>query len=304
MDLSIVIVSWNTKVLLNDCLKSIYAALPPGEHEIWVVDNASTDGSSQMVVERFPKAHLLRNETNPGFGAANNQAIRQCSGRYILLLNPDTYVRTNALEILVDFMDMHPNAGVAGSKYLNPDNTLQRSCYPFPTLTRELWRLLHLDRFWLYGKYDQGKWDQVKPRAVDVLQGACLILRKEALHQVGLFDEDYFMYTEEVDLCYRFKEAGWLLYWVPSAEIIHYGGQSTQQMASEMFLSLYQTKLLFFRKHYGTAKALLYKLILLVISLFRLLLLPVALIARPSNRVENKKLARSYWRLLRKLPVM
>jgi GT2 family glycosyltransferase len=221
-----------------------------------------------------------------------------------LILNPDTYVRTNALKNLIGFMEKNPNVGAAGSKYLNPDNTLQRSCYPFPTLLRELWRLLHLDRFWLYGKYGQEQWDQEKSREVDVLQGACLILRHDALRRVGLFDEDYFMYTEEVDLCYRLKKAGWSLYWVPSAEIIHYGGQSTQQMASEMFLSLYQTKLLFFRKHYGRLKAFIYKLILMTISIFRLLLLPIALMSRPASRVENKRLARSYWQLLQKLPVM
>lgn len=301
MDLSIVIVNWNVKGLLKDCLESVYAYPPEAQYEVWVLDNASTDGSVEMIRQDYPQVHLLESATNIGFATGNNQAMRRCTGRYVLLLNPDTKVKPGALSKLLEFLDENPQAGGVGPRVLNPDETLQVSCYPAPTLTRELWRLLHLDKLKTYGIYDMSRWNPSEIRIVDIIQGACLLIRKAALDQVGLMDEEYFMYTEEVDLCYRLRKGGWRLYWLPQAEIIHYGGQSTQQVASEMFVRLYQTKLLYFRKNHGRIAYLAYKFILLAVSFLRVLISPLALLEPPQKRQRHLLLARNYRHLLSRL---
>jgi len=241
--LSIIIVSWNTRDLLENCLSSILANPPATPFEIWVVDNASTDGSSGLVRERFPQVHLIENRENRGFSRANNQAMQQCAGKYVLLLNPDTLVESGALQALVDFLDQHPGVGGVGPSILNPDGSMQNMSHPRPTLSRELWRLFHLDAIVPYAEYPRTKWETNQAQEVDVLTGACLLLKKEVLDQVGFLDEDYFIYSEEVDLCYRIQRAGWRLYWFPQANVVHFGGQSTRQVPTEMFLNLYQSKI-------------------------------------------------------------
>ncbi len=274
--LSIVIVNWNTCDLLAQCLESIgsdpalvtdghrdppvgRSSLSTAPHtlgtEIWVVDNASTDGSPQMVRERFPWVHLIENRENVGFAAANNQAIRRSEGRYVLLLNSDAEVQPGALEALVAFMDSQPRAGASGARLLNADGTLQPSCHPMLTPGREFWRLLFLERLWPRATYPMRRWDLEAPRPVEVIKGACLLLRREALDQVGLLDEGYFMYTEEVDLCYRLAQAGWQLWWVPRAEVIHHEAQSSRQAAERMYLQLYRSKVQFYRKFGGARRA-------------------------------------------------
>lgn len=299
MRASIIIVNWNTRELLSRCLASIYAHPPARDLEVIVVDNASSDGSAAMIREDFPQVTLLVNEHNAGFAAANNRGIRQSSGTSVLLLNSDTEVRAGALETLLQFMEANPRAGAAGARLLNPDGSLQHSCSPLPTLLREGMHLFHLD-------YQQRRamraWDVAAPRPVDVLLGACLLLRREAIDQVGLMDEYYFMYSEEVDYCRRLQDAGWILYWVPQAEVVHYGGQSTRQAATEMFLRLYAAKLRYFRKHDGKRAGQVYKLILVAAALFRLLLLPLALLAPEPKRQEQVSLAQRYWKLVKALP--
>jgi GT2 family glycosyltransferase len=301
MKLSIVIVSWNTRDLLANCLESLALAMDT-QTEVLVVDNASQDGTAQLLRERFPWARLIENRENTGFARANNQAIRESSGRYILLLNPDMTVHSGALETLVKFMDAHSAVGVAGSRLLNPDGSLQTSCYPAPTVARELWRLFHLDTLRPYGVYRMADWPLDIPRPVDVLLGACLMLRRELLEQVGLLDESYFMYTEEVDWCYRIRQKGWTIYWVPQAEMVHYGGQSTRQVAAEMFLHLYQSKLRYFYKHHGWTAAQFYKLVLFASAAGRLALTPLAWLERPPQRQQHLTLAGHYWRLVQSLP--
>jgi len=301
MDLSIVIVSWNTADLLLDCLQSIYANPPSVDFDIWIVDNASTDDSVSKIQARYPSVHLLLNDTNVGFANANNQAIQQSSGCFILLLNPDTLVHPGSLDRLVNFLLAHPEAGACGSRYLNPDGSLQRSCAPFPTLSREFWRMNHLDLVHFYGKYDMAQWDVHQVREVDVLQGACLLLRREAISRVGMLDPGYFMYTEETDLCYRIHQAGWKLFWVPESTITHFGGQSTQQVANAMFLRLYESKVIFMRKHYGEGTAFVYKLILGTSALTRIIATPIAWCIAPGKRETHRMLARYYSNLLTEL---
>jgi GT2 family glycosyltransferase len=306
--LSIVVVSWNTRDLLATCLASLNAT--PGRpaqidgipSEVFVVDNASADGSPAMVHERFPWVHLIVNDDNVGFARANNQALPHCSGEYVLLLNPDTEVRSRAIQRLVEFMETHPDAGAAGARLLYPDGRLQVSCHPAPTLAREVWRLLHLDAVAAYGSYRMAEWSQHTPRQVDVAQGACLLLARAALERIGGFDERYFIYSEEVDLCRRLRRAGWPVWWVPTATVVHHTGQSTRLAAEAMFVRLYQGKILYFRKHEGRLAARLYKAILLVAALARLVLFPIALIEPAATRSRRLLVLGNYARLIWALP--
>jgi GT2 family glycosyltransferase len=304
MKLSIVIVNWNTRDLLRECLTSIYHHPPSAAFEVVVVDNASTDGSMQMLKGCFRHIRLIENHENIGFACGSNQAIEQSTGHYVLMLNPDTKVKPGALEALIEFLDANPRVGAAGSRLLNPDGTLQTSCYPLPTLSKELWRLFHLDKFHAYGVYSMQAWDLDSPRSVDVLKGASLILRREALDQVGLLDEDYFIYSEEVDLCYRLKELGWQLFWVPQSQVIHHEGQSTQLISREMFLQLYRSKLIFFRKNHGGLAAHIYKVILFAAGFTRLIASPLAWLERSPKRQQHLWLAGNYFRMIKSLPSM
>ena len=301
---SVIIVNWNTRELLLDCLSALYQHPFTQPWEVWVVDNASTDNTPAAVRQQYPQVKLIECTENKGFAVGNNLALERAEGRYALLLNTDTLVRPGAVQELFNFMETHPQAGAAGPYLLNPDQTLQVSCYPFPTLSREFWRLFHLDFLLPYAVYDMPRWNPTQPRPVDSLQGACLILRKETLDQVGLFDPNFFMYTEEIDLCYRIKQAGWEIFWVPTARVVHYGGQSTRQVAPQMFTSLYQTKVQFFRKHTGPTAAEVYKIILACASLARIVLSPLAWLQTPPARARSLTLARRYLDLLARLPKM
>jgi GT2 family glycosyltransferase len=310
IDLSIVIVSWNTCRLLDECLQSVQNELAAQagktdlHAEVFVVDNGSTDGSVEMVRTGYPDVHLIANQHNPGFAGANNQALELARGRYSLLLNPDTVVLPDGLGALVRFMDEHPRAGVAGSRLLNANHTLQPSCSPAPTLEGELWRMFHLDHFVPYGVYDMSQWSLTEARPVDSVQGAAMLVRRSAHEQVGLLDASYFMYSEEVDWCTRIKCAGWEIYWVPSSQIVHYGGQSSKQVADAMFLQLYRGKIQYFHKHWGRFATRAYKLVLALAAVVRLVLSPLALLEPYTRRRRHLGLARQYGLLLRALPGM
>lgn len=275
-DLSIVIVNWNTREYLAQCLDSLLGShsadfgprshsdragsveLPAEESlfvEVLVVDNASTDGSVEMVQADFPWVRLIENPENMGFARANNQAIELCQGRHVLLLNSDTVVQQAALHTLVTFLDANPKAGAAGARLLNGDGSLQESCQPMLTPGREFWRLSFLERLWPQATYPQERWDTETARRVEVIKGACLMLRKEVLDQVGLLDDQYFMYTEEVDLCHRLAQAGWELWYVPAAQVIHFGEASSRQVAEAMYVQLYRSKIQFYRKFGGEDRA-------------------------------------------------
>jgi GT2 family glycosyltransferase len=257
-EVSIIIVNWNTRELLAECLESVRSSV--GTSERWnvqtlVVDNASQDGSAAMMRERFPWVTLIENGQNLGFARGNNQGISRAEGRYVLLLNPDTVVHSGALGALVAFMGTHPSAGAAGARLINPDGSLQASCHPMLSPGREFWRLLFLERIWPRATYPMHRWDDSTPRRVEVIKGACMMLRRTALEQVGSFDESYFMYTEEVDLCYRLTQAGWELWYAPQAQVIHYGEASSHQAAEAMYVQLYRSKVQFYRKHGGERRA-------------------------------------------------
>jgi len=259
MDLSVVTVSWNVKDLLAACLDSVYASLEGSglQSEVLVVDNASRDGSADMVRQRFPQARLFVNVDNLGFAAGNNQALRETSGRCVVLLNPDTLVHGDALGTLLRFLDETPTAGMAGPRLVYADGSFQHAAFHFPSLEQTFFDFfpLHyrlLDST-LNGRYPRAWYARGKPFAVDHMLGACMMVRREVLAQVGLLDEGYFMYCEEIDWALRMRRAGWGIYCVPAAEVVHYAGQSTRQFRDEMFVALWRSRLRLFARHYGPA---------------------------------------------------
>ena len=310
IELSIIIVNWNTRELLAGCLQAIedsrlkiqdsQSSICNLQSVFTVVDNASTDGSAAMVRERFPWVRLIENDKNVGFARANNQGISEATGRYVLLLNSDTEVRPGALDALIAFMDIHPRAGACGARLLNGDGSVQSACHPMLTPGREFWRLLFLEKLWPRATYPMHKWDTVAPRRVEVIKGACLLLRQEALTQVGPLDDRYFMYTEEVDVCYRLAQAGWELWYVPAAQVVHYGEASSRQVREEMYLQLYRSKLQFYRKFGGEARADHFKRLLRLAYWPRLVVAALGSRLKPSLSAQ----ARTYRRLLAELAEM
>ncbi len=269
MMLSIIIVNWNTRRDLLECLESIFANPTPSEFEIVVVDNASNDGSAEAVAGAYPQVKLIRCNENVGFARANNRAAVNTTGQYWLLLNPDTLVHSDAIVQLLHYIEEHQHVAGVGPRLVNSDGSEQLSIWRRPTLFREWWRLFHLDQLYPLSEYPPSTLTSRRARRVDVLHGACLLLRAEVVRDMGLFDEDYFVFSEEIDLCDRLGRAGWELHWVPEAVVTHKGGQSTQQVADTMFIELYRNKTKFFRKRRGRLAALLYKLILLQAAVAR-----------------------------------
>ncbi|HFD40431.1 MAG TPA: glycosyltransferase family 2 protein [Anaerolineae bacterium] len=264
LDLAVVTVSYNTRDLLADCLDSALAGLARSalNGQVWVVDNASGDGSAEMVRRRFPQVRLIAHDENLGFAAGNNLALRRMgfprlAARHILFLNPDTRIVGDALGLLVRFLDETPRAGVVGPRLVYGDGRFQHSAFAFPGLAQIL-----LDFFPLHprllesrlnGRYPRRRYESGAPFAVDHPLGAALMVRAEALAQVGPFDEDFFMYCEEIDLCRRIKKAGWGVYCAPQAEIVHLAGQSTRQFREQMFVALWRSRFLMFQKHNSAA---------------------------------------------------
>ncbi len=221
--------------------------------EVFVVDNDSHDGSADMVTECFPGLSLIRSLKNVGFAAANNMAIPLTSGEYVLFLNPDTLVKGNALWELTDFMEQVPDAGVATGRFVYPDGSFQDGAFRFPNLWMTLLdffplsnRLLHSS---LNGRYPRHLYSG--PFEIDHPLGACFIVRRDVMERAGTFSEDFFLYSEEVDWCWRIKRAGWKIYCCPGPTIVHYGGRSTSQYENPMYFELHKSRMIFFKKHYS-----------------------------------------------------
>lgn len=252
--LSIAIVSWNTRDLLLDALKSIYDAPPSFPFEVIVVDNASADGTAAAAAERFPQVILRANTDNAGYALGNNQAIEQARGAYILLLNPDVLLPPGGLERAVAFMEQHPDAGALGVRQVHPDGRLQRSVRGFPSPLSVVWELLCLSRLFpqsrTFGAYRMTWFDYRHEAEVDQPMGTFLLLRRKAVEQVGLLDEAFPIFFNEVDWCLRCKRAGWRIYFTPDVEIIHYGAASTSQVFAAMAWESRRGLLRFYAKHY------------------------------------------------------
>ena len=261
IDISIITISFNTKSLLKNCLRAALLECRGLSSEIIVVDNASMDGSADMVASEFPDVRLIRNDVNLGFAAANNMAFDAAKGRYLVLLNSDAFLQPGALATLLRHMEENPKIGIGGARLTGPDGSWQPSAYSFPSLVTEL-----ISMMWLSERFPQSRiikrldrmWaDANQPGFVDWVPGACAIIRREALEKIGKFDEKYFMYCEEVDLCRRMKNGGFLAYYWPDASAIHLCGKSAETIKNQEMcghqLILWQTRsrLIYYRKHHG-----------------------------------------------------
>jgi len=255
MDISVVIVGWNARHYLELCLESLAAAPPRRSTEVLVVDNASSDGSSEMIKAQFPWVKLIRSEENLGFAKGNNVAIRQCQGSYIALVNPDVIVFSGCLDALADFLDQNPKVGNVGPRVLNPDMTMQSTCRRFPTVWNNFCSATSLATAFKNSKFFAGEHmfyfphDRTLP--VDVLVGCFSMIRREAFNDVGLLDEDLFMYGDDVDWCRRARNAGWQVVFFPGGKAIHDRGKITAPYPVRFAVAQQKSVLHYWRKHHG-----------------------------------------------------
>ena len=312
VDLSIVIVNYNVKHRLRECLQSIYGNTKKISFEVTVVDNNSSDGSVDMVKSEFPEVKLIENCKNLGFAKATNQGLKENRGRYILLLNPDTIVLPDALDKMVEFLEVNSHAGALGCKLLYPDGSLQRSCRSFPTLITAFFENTGLEKFFprnkLVAKYRMGYWDYDDIREVDQPMGSALMISRKVFERVGFLDEQFYMFFEEVDWCFRAKKRGWKIYFTPRAEIVHYGSQSARPTMPRMMILGYKSKHRFFRKHYGILSECMVKqmdlLGLILKTLYRTATLPINSI-RGNNRGKeysrgSREILKDYYTVIKR----
>ena len=260
MDLSVVIVNYNVKYFLEQCLHAVHKALEGISGEVIVVDNNSVDGSCSHIRERFPWVKLIGNRENTGFSRANNQAIKQSTGKYVLLLNPDTVVEEDTFRKCLEFMERHPDAGALGVKMIDGrGHFLPESKRALPTPRVAFYKIFGLatlfPRSRRFGRYHLGHLDSDQVNEVEVLAGAFMFIRREALDRVGLLDEDYFMYGEDIDLSYRIMKGGYRNYYFPETTIIHYKGESTKKGSLNYVMVFYQAMIIFARKHFSSRNA-------------------------------------------------
>jgi len=252
-DVSVIIVSWNTRELLRDCLRSVFGQCGNIRTEVFCVDNASSDGSAQMVLQEFPAVCLLQNSANLRFVVANNQAITLARGRYVLLLNSDTLVLDRAIERIVKFADNWPAGAVFGGRVQNPDGSIQRSCFMYPSVINQFLAATYLYKLFprnrLFGRQLMTWWDYSDTREVETVSGCFALVRRSAIDEVGMMDPRYYFYGDDHDWCYRFTAAGWKVLYTPDARIIHLGGQSTVVSRRAFALQLHGSVLLFMRLH-------------------------------------------------------
>lgn len=255
MDLSIIILNYNTCELTLKALRSVYASRTGYQFEVILIDNASSDSSVEKIREEFPQVQLIENQENVGFAKANNQGMRIATGRYILLLNSDTIVQIDTLEIMVRFMDEHPDVGASGCKVILPDGSLDKACRRgFPTPSASFYYAFGISKLFphvpRFNQYQLGYLNPDEEYPVDCLVGAFMLVRSKAIDEVGLLDEQFFMYGEDVDWCYRIKQAGWTNYYYPKTHIIHYKGASSRKRPLKIVYEFHRAMYLFHRKHF------------------------------------------------------
>jgi GT2 family glycosyltransferase len=281
-DVSVIIVNWNSRELLRQCLRTVFQHAGDVRFEVIVIDNASFDGSEPMVRSEFPQAVFIQGDENAGFARANNAAAARASGRSLLFLNPDTEVSDGAIETMARFMDATPEAGAVGCRLLNTDGSLQTSCVQaFPTILNQildaeaLRRLFPESRLWGTRALLQ---DPATPSEVEAISGACLLVRRDVFLEVGRFTEAYFMYAEDIDLCFKLKGAGKQNYYLGSVSVVHHGGQSSNASSESQFGNLMMRESIaqFLNLRRGAGYARLYRLALATSALVRLTALGLA----------------------------
>lgn len=303
MDLSTIIVSWNVEEQLRQCLQSIYAqGRTPVKAEVLVIDNASIDNTVSMITKGFPQVKLITNKENQGFAAANNQGICLAQGRYVMLLNPDTEIVGNALFEMMAYLDQHPEVGLVGPQLLNSDGTVQSSRRRFPTLATAFVESTILQRYLsrssiLANFYVKDKPDDIT-QEVDWLVGACLLVRSEVIKQVGMLDERFFMYLEEVDWCYRIKKAGWKIVYLPAAQVIHHYGQSADQNVPRRHIYFNDSKCKFYEKYYGVVIARMLRWFIIATFLFQMVEEGAKLALGHKRKLRRERLG-VFWQVIR-----
>ncbi|MCK9594965.1 MAG: glycosyltransferase family 2 protein [Candidatus Omnitrophica bacterium] len=302
VDISVVIVNWNVRSMLKQCLDSLYRFTSDISFEVFVVDNGSLDGSAEMVAKEFPWAILIANSRNLGFSAGNNQALRQARGRYSILLNPDTELVDNSLKAMADFMDGHPQVDCIAPRLIFADGSLQESCRHFPSFFTDLSESLYLDEAFpgnrIFNWYRIGVYSFDRMGPVDQPYGACLLFRKEDLVRLDFMDERFFMYYDEIDLCYRLKKSGGVIYYLPQIRVIHHGNQSSKQVPDACHSWKLRSRLAFFNKHYGRQAmvVLFFNLALRSFVVYGLLGFSHILIRRPRDWGYFKRMVSYMWR--------
>jgi len=293
-DLSIVIASWNARDYLLKCLGSIERSPADHSREIIVVDNGSEDGSAEAVRADHPEVQLIHNEKNLGFAKANNQGVRASEGRYIALINSDIKVMDDCMDALVDYLDEHPDVGIAGPRILNANQSLQPSCRRLPSPLNLIAEALGLPNILPRSGTFMGEWAHDREENVEVLSGCFWIVRREALDTVGLLDEDFFIYGEDVDWCKRFADCGWRVRFTPVAQSVHYGGGSSANAPVRFFIEMQKANLHYWGKHYGGAGRFFFMTTLLLHQLLRLPVRWIQYLAFPEGRENSRhKIERS-----------
>jgi GT2 family glycosyltransferase len=291
MDLSIIIVNWNTREMTADCLQSVFDGLGDLQAEVIVVDNASTDGSAEMVESRFPQVLLIRNTENRGFAAANNQGFAVTRGRHVLLLNSDTLVHGTVLPDSVAWLEAHVGVGAMGCRVLNTDGTVQLTCSMYPSIPNLLLLtsgLAKLSRPAVLGRYAMRDWARDSEREVEVISGCYLLVRRAVIEQVGGLDEAFFFYGEETDWCRRIREAGWRLVFTPVGEITHHGGGTVKSLNHRRDVMLSEATVRLHLKHGGQAAAAAVFVILLVFNASRAAFWSVVSVVARSERAMER----------------
>lgn len=255
MDLSILIVNYNTRELTLDALRSVYGSETNYSYEVILIDNHSTDGSVEAIRREFPQVIIIENQENVGFAKANNQGMRRANGRYVLLLNSDTVIQPNTLEVMLQLMDECPDIGASGCKVVLPDGSLDRACRRgFPTPSASFYYAFGVAKLFphvpKFNQYQLSYLDPDDEYPVDSLVGAFMLVRRSVIDQVGMLDETFFMYGEDIDWCYRIKQAGWEIYYYPRTTIIHYKGAGKKRRSRKVLYEFYRAMILFHRKHY------------------------------------------------------
>lgn len=300
IDVSIVIVSWNAKTYLMGCLASLHAHGPEGEIEIIVVDNASSDGSAEAVQAVYPQVKIIETGSNLGFAKANNIGIRESTGKYVVLVNSDVKVLEGCLKGLRDFMDTNPCIGLCAPRLLNRDMTVQYSCRNLPTLWRFLCDSLRFDKLLSWCHIFEGEEMKAfaydKTTEVDAVSGAFMFTSRKALEQVGLLDERFFMYSEDVDWCKRFHDAGWTVVFFPETEAIHYGGGSSANESTRFSVEKERSVFLYWKKHHWKFSRFLLFWVFLLRHFVRIVVCGLLYLVKPSRRLSilpmlNKNLA-------------
>ncbi len=297
-DLSIVIVSWNAKTHLLKCLHSLRATCTGRSAEITVVDNASADGSPEAVRQDFPQVRLIENGQNEGFAKANNIGINVSQGKYIALINSDVQVRGGCLETLVQYMEANPGVGMSGPTILYPDLTVQNSVSYFPTLMHGFLDALGVHRMPKLKKSEEPRDGVDRDEDVEVLSGCFWMVRRAALDEVGLLDESFFMYGEDIDWCRRFHQNGWKIRYCKDAEAVHYHGASSSNDPLRFFIQLQKARIQYWQKHRGRSHALICTLLLFAHHSIRmianLLLVPFVFGCRRKNVIFRLKKSSSF----------